>query len=304
MAIQEDQVGGKNSAKFHPMFKYSLTGTLYNIILTCIIIGLDIIGIPNTYHMKYHGRTTVNRATDTAQAILGFITTLIVLLTYCTHQKDAVQVGNKIHEIRQALGDFCDRYNRGAVMKPLLSVWSLNVLLWLIIGYYGCSITDDQIAFLTLYLTNIIPIWLIIQYDFVVRFIFNMFEAINVELRRTRKIPVLCHQENVVVSSAEKASNVRLSSLRVLYLSLCDVSDDVCKYYSFTVLACVSYIFTALIFLIYFIIAPFILGHSEVTSGYLISCSAWMAVYSFPIYMLTRSVTLVIDEVHNCIMIF
>lgn len=285
MSIHKDMVSRKRIEQ--PIFKFSFLGTVYKVLLIGVVIALNAMRIPSYYDAVYRDRSRINQIIDACQTFFSVSFAIPILIFGCRHQKTLIQLGNKLSSIERNLR-LNYEYSRGPVIKFIAFFLSLNFLLWSILIIVSLICSLEYIAPFAFIVPVIAINFLVIQYILILRFVFNMFKATNDSLLNSDKTATL---NNRTISM-----EIRVSSLRKVHLSLCDVSRELSEMYAFPILGCVIFMFISILYCSYYF-AYNVLKNFPLPLLIDVCCTDYFFIHSSCIIALTRCVSLIVQEV-------
>lgn len=290
----------KNNFNNRTIFTYSFHGIMYNCVLICFLI---VAGIYQVYYCqkKLFGQSRMSQVIDGFANFIIYAVSVVLLFKYIVSQRLAIRIGNNLYSIDLVLERFCFKYKEKYTTMLQMLVLLFNLIIWLgviIIGSF-CDITFLQAIFT--YIPNFIINSLVIQYVIVIIFIYGAAKALNNQLRKyfnkASSKTLLYQLQRPQLSTQYLPQNNEIIILQELCLSIYDVSNDVSKFFSLSILVCIMKLYFSIILNTYFFIKPSIFGKNIITSINHVWSLCWLTLDIFSLLILTRYITITVDEV-------
>lgn len=280
------------------IFNHSKRGVLCNLFLICLLLFSSFICVESVYYYDYLGRHRFEKISETFQSFFSFLTALIIVSKFCIQQQNAIKIFNQLYNILRSLILFNLRKNeKKDLLKTLKVIFSINIAIWLIIFTinigHGFSFTTMFLLFFPALIIN----WMLIQFTMVLKLILDLFFTLNVNFQCIQSISTFmktkdCHTDG------NKDEIVYFSELRLLYLSLCEVSQDIIHFYVLPLLFSISYIFITSIFFIYYPVTALIKKYPLSFFSTYLSCWVMIALFIFLMIILTNTAGNIVAEVN------
>lgn len=181
----------------------------------------------------------------------------------------------------------------------------MHIITWILV-LVSVPRNCRMVFVVTPYVPELIMISMLMQYSIVLNLVHRLMEIVNANIfyisqysgkSEDNKITVI---KNIKNGRLFKKEFSQFSQLRELHHLLCDVSEDLEKFYSRLVLLCITYIFGSLILCSYFNTKKLLReGEKVMTIEATFFFVVTMILYITPLVNLTRSASAVIAEVIN-----
>lgn len=286
-------------------FRYSRLGAAYNVVLASLLIASNSFSIPNVIHIEYENMTMMTIGIELLQTILGTIVICAGLLSYCVDQKSIVRIANRLMDTEHEI----DRLYRSYHPLQRRRVWSILIIACVtMICLFIALLVTDLYAFDSYpisWLTDILPSfhvsWLIMQYFLLITIIQADFADVNRAIQSLSRIntpdlrpqTTVCQTRRVIVSNS---MIYQLLQLRDVHCHLCEISEDVSRFYSLSILFGIAYSFLSLIYNAYYLLLPLI-SDEVLECMVLINTILWLIFLIYPIFLLTNRVSMILNEV-------
>lgn len=280
------------------------SGVIYNLLLSCLMVGSNFITIPYKYETDYFGKSAITTIIEIFQGILGTLMICTVAFCYCVNQSSLVKIGNQLIRIEAELRQLRQPINRTRAIRLLIAVYLFQL------GLFIAVLIADSFAFnadLKSWLTDCVPTMfagcVFIQYFLVLTLIKAVFANVNRTIQSLCRNwssddhpESLCRPRRLFISSSTIQS---ILQFRDIHDHLCDVSADVSEFYSLPSLICVFFIFFTLLYNTYYLMEPLIVDNMIVDVVILSSTIFWIVFLLYPIILLTTKITNTVNEVDS-----
>ncbi|CAK9799638.1 Putative gustatory receptor 28b [Anthophora plagiata] len=285
-------------------FTATKIGILYNLLLSCLVIGLNYITIPSLYTAEYTNKSSITTLIEVFQAVIGSVVIFFTSLHYCTNQSALVRIGNDLVETRTSLRRMQKSIDEKRVFRLFLVAHLLNFSLLISVWI------TEEFAFHTdyiLWLVDIIPTAFVsliyMQYFSVLIWIDAIFSRINSIIQDYSKFgydhtrpKVLHHTRSMSISPLTMQLLVQI---RNLHDHLCNVSDKVSQFYAVPILMGISFSFVTMLYNTYYLISPFLSTSKYMNSITLVNTVFWLLLLLYPLNLLTNKITSIISEIER-----
>ena len=292
-----------NSQLKRCLFRYSKLGIVYNLFLMCVLMTINYYYcIVPSYRAEFGGRVHFDRAIDTLRSVIGVVASLMVLIIFCLQQNQAVNIANRIVTYRKSSLNLNNKFSSQdtSLTTIIMNVFVADLIPWLLVICMVPMIDYKIIMyFISVWLCDLIIIGTLLQYSIILRLIRehlsivnDKFSHVSRETTYFRKIEMIGNKDIDL-----KMRLKEFSRLCELHSALCQVSEDLSKFYSYPMLSCTCYFFASLTFYTYYMGKTVIIKKYPFTILQLIHCCFTYIHYLVPLIILTKSVAAVILEV-------
>ncbi|OXU18068.1 hypothetical protein TSAR_004440 [Trichomalopsis sarcophagae] len=292
----------KNNFKNRKMFSYSYHGIIYNGVLICFLI---IAGIYKMYYIqdKLIDQSRMSEVIDVFGNFIIYAVSVVLLSKYMISQTLAVRIGNNLYSINLVLERFNLKYKNQYMIMHYKLVLLFDLTIWLGVIIIGSFSDCTFIAAILTYIPNFIINCLVIQYVVIIIFIYGEAKALNNQFRKyvdRAFSDTLLYQFRRPILSAHYylPENNEIILLQKSCLSIYEVSNNVSKFYSLSILICIVKLFFSIILNTYFFLKPSIFGKNIITStmNHVWSIS-WLTLDTFSLCILTQYITMTVNEI-------
>ena len=280
------------------IFEYSYVGLIYDVILISILIVFLLYRI-YFFPVSLDDKTKMSLVTGTISIFVDCAAATVVLLTFIVNQESAVEIGNKLYFIYMNLKILNLKFEKRWNQKHLILTILCYIILWSSIITIGILRKMKYQNMICGYLPNIIIHSLILQYLSILISIHDAVYMINKDFQNFSKA-YFSETGNYIIQKTPSnnfSPFQRLILLREQCLCLYEISHGVSYFYAYTILACICKLYYCLVFDIYFVIKPSILGKNIVLSALDVWTICYITLAIFSIVILTKYVTKTVKEV-------
>ncbi|KAL0107953.1 hypothetical protein PUN28_014896 [Cardiocondyla obscurior] len=287
-------------------FQYSECGIVYNVALSSLMIGSNYFSIPFRLYLNCENRSNLNVIFEILQTVLGTLVICTILLAYSIDQRSLVRIANQLIEIEHEINRLCCMYRplrRQRVLCNLAVVCVLNVCLIIVLLITErLALDSGPISWLTDILPTFHVGWMLIQYFMLVTIIQANFAYVNQAIQNLTRVstpdlrPQSLYRTRRVVGSNFTVH--QLLQLRDVHYDLCEISEDISKFYSLPVLFGITFLFLTLTYNSYYSISP-LLTPDEILNvcTFAINSIMWSLILIYPISLLTNIITKILNEI-------
>ncbi|OXU25528.1 hypothetical protein TSAR_000218 [Trichomalopsis sarcophagae] len=291
LATTSIQTKPSTSRFYLPLLTRSKLGQIYNVILA---IGISLVYAClirwTIKHYEHHIISRSHQAIDYTHTTMAMITAIFVLLVFCMQQEKFLNLGNRTVRLGELLVGFYEVQRpskQKTLTKHVKEIYIMVGMTWLSIfattetgGYF-----KNVVYFSMIYLCNQIITLTLLQYSAILRCLQQILWIVNENFLQFSKEP--CQMDKI---------KIQFSKLRELYLSVCEIAEDIERFYAKPILLCIVYVFVTLIFFASFITKPMV--SAVVISDFQIChCSFRILHYVVALIILVKSVTAAVSEV-------
>lgn len=282
-------------------FNSSVGSILYNFIIICALILLN-------YHTIGYMKAVNYRVKNRSEEIIYFWSdissiscTIFILLIYCNKQKKLMLIASKISEARE-ISKIIDKQNynkKSKVFKSIVGIICFKIISIIIAYFVLFIIFVDYDVNVILYTFSLILCMLIInltlmQYGMIIEFV-------KIYLKLTKKLfgkILKDHESYFDFRPFNKINfNFKLDQVIKLYRLITEITEEVSKFYSVTMLWSLFNIFATLIIVLYEFIEYFITSQNFTLSQESSINFILFIINIIPVSSLTILVSLTILEV-------
>ncbi|XP_063975831.1 uncharacterized protein LOC135161838 [Diachasmimorpha longicaudata] len=282
-------------------FSYSKLGCAYNILLIIIFFVLSVAALPNIsrdYDLPY---SDFVRIIDVTMSAIGNTFVGIVVLIYCINQKEIVNIANELSEIRSKVSPRLPKKSR---MYYYITVVSSFVFIWTVICLIH-FIRFKLFLFISFILSAVILSGFLMQYSLIIKLLKDTLEDLNRSFSAMTRVPENLQNISVVPPHVPKTRMIiqHVITIRETRHSLYKIACQVSRFYSFPVLLAIFNCSGNCVNIVYFTIINFIHkpknSHPLTTTAYVLDGIFLMAVYAYPVVLLTNTVKRFTEEMNK-----
>ncbi|XP_058801058.1 putative gustatory receptor 28b [Phymastichus coffea] len=145
--------------------------------------------------------------------------------------------------------------------------------------------------YIAAYLCDITIALMMLQYSLILDFVRKLFESINNELNK-----IMLAKTVECVLDKYNMKMTKLSRVRCLHMSLCEVCEDIEDFYSKPILFCTLYIFLTLILFAYYVARSLLFNNESLPTSIIIHCIFHIIQGITSLYLLINSTCAVVTE--------
>lgn len=283
-------------------FKPSKWGMIYNVTLIITAVTAAYISLTDIPETDYEGRKHFDDIVDITQCSCATFTCSIILITFSVQQEKVILIINKLNVARELANIVMKPCNerKHLLTKNLLMIFFTHTFTWLLMIVTASAKSFTGLMYdVAVCISYFVISSMLLQYSVGLIFFKNLFGIVNDELRLeypgeyfSTNDHIRCLQHNYLQVEIDKVLH-----LRKMYSSISNISQDLCDFYSHSMLFCTLHIFLTLIFASYYFTKPIFLGHKNLPFYLAVHCVVHTIVNGAPLIILTKCVTDTIKEV-------
>nr|XP_033333261.1 putative gustatory receptor 28b isoform X1 [Megalopta genalis]XP_033333262.1 putative gustatory receptor 28b isoform X1 [Megalopta genalis] len=284
-------------------FGRSKSGIFYNAFLSILLIASSFITLPRLYNTPYANKSIIMAIIEMGQATLGNVIIITILLCYVFRWYILKKISNYLVQI----GGRMQIFSREPI-NMYRAIWNLSAIY--IVQTIMCVglVVTEELAFFNGPLgwaMDILPsafaINTLFQYFLVISLMNINFTRVNEALQG------ICRSSSTDLKSLNRCRRVfvncsviqSLRYLRNIYDDLCEVADEVSRFYSFPTLLVVIFIFYSLLFNAYYILQPLSGDDMDFELFSVINGALFIVYFIYPLSLLTAKVTEILNEIER-----
>ena len=289
-----------DSNKVHTLlFTRSQLGILYNVILISSITALNYFVIRYVVFENSLEMIDFEKLIDCFHTTIAGLSSIVILITFSIQQEKMVNIANKFNGLIMSTINLNSKIIN---IKENLSYNIKQVYFWNILTLIMMFATIQSknpkmnIRYCNIFTCNLIITSTVIQYNVILKLIYQILRTINANFNDISKEVVHSRIDKThLISNTDNPDRLvkgsKFGRLRELYLTLCEVSEDISNFYSQPMLMSTSYIVVTMIFFSNYIVKPLLLGRNASSLWELSHPFSRIIHYSLSLTMLTKSVT-------------
>ncbi|XP_078037191.1 putative gustatory receptor 28a [Augochlora pura] len=278
-------------------FKRSEFAIFYNVFLCIFLIASSFFTLPKLYNHRYHYNKNILNTIEIVQATYGIVMTTTVLLCYVYKWDTLKKICNYLMQIEGQFPFTREQVARNYRNLSLIYIFQTFICISVVVteelafsnGPLGWAIDALPTTFAANFLFQYFSMVSILKMNFVI--VNEAFQGFD--RNSTTNSKSVNRYRRVFVNSSMTHS---LRHLRNIYDDLCDTTDEVSQFYSFSVLLVTFYVFYSLMFNIYYVMQPLFDTDVDIKFLPVINTIALLAYLVFPLFILNINVTMILNE--------
>ncbi|NP_001177447.1 gustatory receptor 28 [Nasonia vitripennis] len=299
----------KNKKNSSSLCTSSKLGILINVVLSLIVIAIFSYTTIVIAEGTFKNSLKFDRAIGVIRIILGSSAALIILITFSCKQGSITEIANNMQVLtifsvlsanfKTKIGNTNESFS---IFRETGGVFFVNIIAWLLL-FVTVPTTNWKVFAVTPYVPEVIMTSMLVQYNMVLNLVKRLMEVVNANLLYTSQYDDKYEDNQITMIKNDRNENsfkrkiIKFTQLRDSHYMLCDISEDLEKFYSRLVLLCITYIFGSLILCSYFNTKEVLKqGVEFLTLRATLFFGVTVIHYIMPLVNLTRSTSAVIAE--------
>lgn len=248
-------------------FTYSKNGSIYNVLLIFILI------IFNYFHLieinlahQLNAMNALEFKIVTARIEFNTAFSIFLLLHLCLKQEKFIFLLTKTLLLRRSLFIFPEKvyFNENySFIKRIINFCLINFLTFIVsIIMFEVALYNGILSLITKYSAEFLVNYAIVQYTIAFMLINHIFIVNNKNF----------HKILIMASKFENEKLINFYLMHDSYFSLCQLSEEISKFYDFHMLLSILYIFLTLVVFSYYVVKFILIGKCALLGTIFIHC--------------------------------
>lgn len=285
-------------------FTSSKFGIAYNLFLVSFVLAFYYFALKVSF-LSVIRRIHFDHIIYDLHNLSAGLTCIFILTYYCIRQERTASIASKMKIINDMMINVNNKsydYHE-KIRRSLKKILLFTSLIWIpIIATIDMDQLDVCLSYVYIQACNMTILCAMLQYSIILNYLRHILSAVNENFLKVTKNNRVQSFDSNSININHSTPQIKFDSiwqLRELYLSVCQVSDDLSQFYSPPMLLCLSHIFITLLFLSHCIIKPiFLYGVNTLPIRLILYCFFRMSQYIMSLFILTKMATAAISEVY------
>lgn len=282
------------------IFVSSRNGLIFNVFLICSLLYLGYICVEDVYCDDYYLRLKYDRISETFQTLFSFLVALVIIAKFSMQQEKVVKISNQLYCIAISIMNLrFKKCEKSHLKQNICVILFIEIIFWVIIIFGNLEYSGFNITIFLQFFPSLIINFMTIQFTAILRLILELFATLNFNFQCVPNRFVFPKRLNSYRTEkiAENDKIIFFNELRLLYLSLCEMLEEILNLYVFLLLLTISYMFTCSVSFIYYPTKAIIVGY-PLPFLVQLSCWIWIVSFVFKAAILTSSASQIVAEVN------
>lgn len=276
-------------------FAHSGAGSVYNVILIVLLVGLNFVSVPLLYEGEYLSKTPFTETIEVTQAVGGNAVVVFIWLLNLLRQKTMVKIINRLMNVDATVFRLTET-NRNYFVLLFLTNFSVWILL---IVSNQQSYHTAVLGFMNEIVPGVIINWFMIQYVVTVKLIEKRFSALNRALLDSPTSSIVVPIRSLILGcvSADDIDFPNVLSFRRAHSDLYEISCQVAEFYSLPIVFAIAFGCFSIIYNAYWVVVPFVFVSEDEPTFMIVNAISWLGAWMLPITTLALAINAVTAQV-------